>query len=109
MKLKLILRRIYDIADDVLAYILTVSGILLSNALPALKAGEDMAVSLNPWRIAVAAAVAIILVSRQEALDIDEDGTRDKSRAGRRRRFWQRMGNALAQGMMWAQVSNLAI
>ena len=102
-------RRIVDVADDVLAYVLTVGGILLSNVLPALKAGDDFAVSLNPWRIAVAGAVAIILVSRQETLEADDDGTRDRSRAGRRKRFWARMGNALAQGMMWAQVSNLAV
>jgi hypothetical protein len=102
-------RRFMDVADDVLAYVLTVAGIILSNTLPALKAGGDIAVSLNPWRLAVAAAVALILVGKQEALDVDEAGSKDRSREGRRKRFWSRMGNALAQGMMWAQVSNLAV
>jgi len=95
-----------DLADDFLAYILTIVGILLSNYLPMLRTTGTIDVSIDLWRIGISAMVALIIIGRQEA--IATDGDTAKARAGRRRNFAPRMANALAQGIAWNTIVQLA-
>lgn len=97
--------RALDVADDLAAYVLTIVGILISNYLPLLKETGAIDVRLDVWRVGIAAIVALLVVTRQEALDpADKEG----SRKGRRRNFSLRMANALSHGIAWDQIMQLA-
>jgi hypothetical protein len=91
-----------DWADDVLAYVLTVTGILLSNGLSMLKTNDAIVLDMSPMRLILSAIVALMVVTRQEAIPNDP-----KAREGRKHNFGVRMGNAIAQGFMWSQLMNL--
>ena len=102
------LSRFIDVADDMLAYVLTIIGILLSNYLPMLKSTGRIDVAVDPWRIGISAVVAILIVGRQEKMTPDETGNTEKARAGRRKNFGPRMVNALSQGIAWNQIVQLS-
>lgn len=95
-----------DLADDVLAYILTLAGILLSNGLSMLKTNDAIVLDMSPMRLVLAAIVALMVVTRQEAIP-NEPTSKAQAREGRRKNFGIRMGNAIAQGFMWSQLMNL--
>ena len=97
-----------DLFDDVLAYILTIAGIMISNYLPMLKTNSVIHVELDIWRLVISAIVAIMIIGKQEVLTKDELGTTEKARAGRRKKFGSRMFNAVGQGMMWSQIVGMA-
>ena len=107
-KLKTFFKWLGDILDDILAYVLTVVGILASAYLPLLKSGEAINVDLGIWKLALSAIVALMIVGTGEQLDDNDIIDKAKSKAGRKKRFWQRMSNALAQGVMWSQIMNMA-
>lgn len=94
-------------ADDVLAYVLTLAGILLSNGLAMLKTNDVIVLDMSPMRLVLASIVALMVVTRQEAIPNDPSGNTSKAREGRRKNFGIRMGNAIAQGFMWSQLMNL--
>lgn len=96
-----------DWADDVLAYVLTLAGILLSNGLSMLKTNDAIVLDMSPMRLVLAAIVALMVVTRQEAIPNEPSGNTAKAREGRRKHFGVRMGNAIAQGFMWSQLMNL--
>jgi hypothetical protein len=96
--MKKFLKWIANIADDVLAYVLTVAGILFSNVLPYLNSNESFAVHISAWRISGALLVALLITLWQETLKPDEDGSKVLSRQGRKKKFIQRMFNALLFG-----------
>lgn len=105
--MKKVFRWIADVTDDVLAYVLTVVGILFSNAVPMLKNNEPIALDFGLLRIIVACLVAILFVNDQENLGKVDGETKAAAKAGRRKNFRKRMANALAQGVMWAQIMNM--
>lgn len=107
-KLRKLFTWLADILDDVLAYILTVVGILASTYLPLLKTGEVINVELGIWKVVLSAIVALMIVGKDEHLETDDAGDKSRSKAGRKKRFWTRMSNALAQGVMWSQIMNMA-
>jgi hypothetical protein len=96
-----------DILDDILAYILTVIGILFSNVIPMLKTNEPLRIDIGAMRIIAACIVAFLFIKDQEKLAIDETGSKVNAKAGRKKNFRARMTNALAQGFMWSQVMNM--
>lgn len=96
-----------DWADDVLAYVLTVAGILLSNGISMLKTNDAITLDMSPMRLVLAAIVALMVVTRQEIVVSDPQGNTQKAKEGRRKNFAVRMGNAIAQGFMWSQLMNL--
>jgi hypothetical protein len=98
----------FDLVDDVLAYFLTIVGILLSSYLPMLKTTGTIDVSLDFWRIGISAVVALIIVGKNESVSPDENGNTEKARAGRRKNFLPRMANALAQGIAWNTIMQMA-
>jgi hypothetical protein len=104
-KLSRFLHKLADVLDDVLAYILTVAGIIASNYLPIFQRNEPLDIQVGWYKLALAALIAFVIVGRGEHLDADEDGTKTRSRIGRRKRFWSRMANAVSQGFMWAQLT----
>jgi hypothetical protein len=97
-----------DIVDDFLAYILTIIGIMLSNYLPLLKTTGTINIQADWWRIGISAMVALLIIGKQEALAIDENGSTDKAKEGRKKKFSIRMFNALSNGMAWAQLIDMA-
>jgi hypothetical protein len=107
-KLKKFWYKVFDVLDDILAYILTIIGILCSNYLPLLKSNGIIDISIDWWRIGLAAVVALMIIGKQETLEIDENGTTEKSKQGRRKRFALRMINSLSQGVLWNQIIQLA-
>jgi hypothetical protein len=107
-KIKQFWNKFFDLLDDILAYILTIIGILCSNYLPLLKSNEEININIGIWKIVLASIVALMIIGRQENLDIDENGSKIKAKEGRKKRFFSRMMNALAQGIMWNQLMQLA-
>ena len=107
-KLKKVWGTFVDWVDDFLAYILTIIGIVISAYIPLLKSTNTINITIDWWRIGIAAVVALVIIGKQESLDTDENGSKDKSKAGRRKRFSSRMTNAVAQGIMWDTLINLA-
>lgn len=103
--MKRIWPRVFDVLDDFLAYALTIVGILASNYLPLLKTTGRIDVSLDMWRVGIAAIVALLIVTKQEALD---PADREGAKAGRKKNFGLRMANALSQGIAWNQLIQLA-
>lgn len=99
---------IVDIADDVLAYVLTVLGILFSNILPLMQSNEPFNLDIGIWRIIGAMVISILLVSKHEQLPIDNE-TAAKAREGRRKNFGYRMSYALSQGFMWSMLVNAGV
>jgi hypothetical protein len=106
-KIKKFWVKLFDILDDVLAYILTIIGILCSNYLPLLRTNQKIDITIDWWRVALAAIVALMIIGKEESLDVDENGDTKKAREGRKKRFLMRMVNALAQGTMLAQIIQL--
>jgi hypothetical protein len=107
-KLKKSWDKFVDVIDDFLAYFLTIAGIMISNYIPLLKTTGTIHIETDWWRIGISAMVALIIIGRQESLTIDEDGTTNKSKAGRKKKFTIRMFNALSNGMAWAQLIDMA-
>ena len=89
-------KKIVDVADDVLAYILTVVGILASNYIPMLQTGEHISIDIGIGRVVIAALVALLLVGWQE--------TRGDNKDGKKANFKLRMINAAAHGLAWPTV-----
>jgi hypothetical protein len=100
--------KLFDIVDDILAYILTIIGIVLSAYLPLLKNTSPIDIKLDWWRLGIAAFVALLIVGKQEELDVDETGSKNKSKEGRKKHFIVRMANALSQGVAWNTIIQLA-
>lgn len=97
-----------EIIDDILAYVLTVVGILFSNAIPLLKTNEPLTIDIGYMRIVAACIVALLFVTNQEKLIADpETGSKVIAKQGRKKNFKARMINALSQGFMWSQVMNM--
>lgn len=105
--MKKIFKNLFNILDDVLAYLLTLLGILLSNGITMMKNNEEIKLDFSLFKILISAAVAFIMVVKQEIVIPDEQGNTIKAKEGRRKRFLYRMSNALAQGFMWTQLSSL--
>lgn len=107
-KIKKIWAKVFEILDDILAYIMTILGILLSAYMPLLKSLDPINIKADWWRLIMASLVAILIVSKQESLEVDIDGSIEKSKEGRKKHFFTRMANALSQGVMWDQIIQLA-
>ncbi len=88
-----------QLVESVLAYVLTVVGILLSAYVPMLKSSGHIDVRLNWWRVVIAALVAVLVVAAQES---------DERRGSKRHKTWNKMANALAHGVAWAQIMSMA-
>lgn len=107
-KIKAFWNKAFDIIDDILAYILTIIGIIISNYIPLLKTSGTIHIEADWWRLAISAIVALMIIGKQETLMLDENGSTDKAKAGRKKKFSLRMFNALSQGMAWAQLIDMA-
>jgi hypothetical protein len=106
-KLKSFWIKLFDILDDVLAYALTIIGILSSTYIPLLKTNKSIDISIDWGRLVIAAVVALLIIGKQETIVPDKEGNTIKAREGRKNRFLLRMINALGQGVLWSQITNL--
>ena len=104
-KLKNLWYKVFDVLDDILAYLITIAGILLSTYIPMLKSGEPIDINIDYGRLIVSAIVALLIIAKQEKITGEDTA---KARAGRRKNFASRMPNALGQGVLWVQVAGLA-
>ena len=107
-KIKASWNKFVDVVDDFLAYILTIVGIIVSNYIPLLKTSGTIHIEADWWRLGISAIVALMSIGKQEVLVADNDGSTDKAKAGRKKKFSLRMFNALSQGMAWAQLIDMA-
>jgi hypothetical protein len=107
-KIKKALDKFVDVVDDFLAYFLTIVGIMISNYIPLLKTTGTIHIESDWWRIGISVVVALMIIGRQETLTADENGSTDKAKAGRKKKFSLRMFNALSQGMAWQQLIDMA-
>jgi hypothetical protein len=94
--MKKIWKWIVDVSDDVLAYLLTVVGILASNYIPMLQTGEHINIELSIGRVIIAGLVALLLVGWQE--------NKGDDKVGKKANFKLRMINAVAHGLAWPTV-----
>ena len=79
-KIKNFFRAVGDVLDDVLAYVLTVIGILFSNVVPLLKSNEPLSIDIGAMRIVAACIVAILFVSNQESVHEADGETKAKAK-----------------------------
>jgi hypothetical protein len=107
-KFKKFINKFIDAVDNFLAYILTIIGIVVSNYIPLLKTSGIINIEADWWRLGISAIVALMIIGRQETLVADNDGSTDKAKAGRKKKFSLRMFNALSQGMAWQQLIDIA-
>jgi len=107
-KLKAFWKKVVDVLDDFLAYVLTIIGILLSNYIPLLRETNIITIQMDWFRIGISAIVALMIIGKQEALESDETGNKTKAREGRKKRFGVRMFNALSQGIAWATIMEMS-
>jgi hypothetical protein len=106
-KIKQFWNKVFDFLDDVLAYLLTIIGILSSTYLPLLKVQGDINIKVDLGRVAIAAVAALLVIGKQEQIVPDKEGDSVKAREGRKRKFLLRMINSLGQGVLWSTISNL--
>lgn len=93
-----------NIADDVLAYILTMVGILYKNT-EGIFNGEEAFTNLAiTGKLVSSLVIALLITLWQENLAKDDEGLKVKSREGRRKKFIQRMLNALLFGLGSTQI-----
>jgi len=107
-RLKKFWQRTIDILDDFLAYLLTIVGILISNYIPLLKTTNMINIQMDWFRVGISAIIALMIIAKQETLELDETGSKEKSKVGRKKRFLIRMFNALSQGIAWSTMINMA-
>ena len=103
-KFKKLMSKIVDALDCFCAYILTLCGVMASQYMPAFRSGEAIDIRLDWQRLVLAGIVALLIIGQQEKLSGDD---KTVARYGRRKRFGARMINALAQGIMWAEVAKI--
>jgi len=107
-KLKKFWQKTIDVLDDFLAYLLTIIGILISNYIPLLKTTNIINIQMDWFRVGISAIIALMIIAKQETLELDETGNKEKSKLGRKKRFSIRMFNALSQGIAWSTMINMA-
>lgn len=91
-------KTIFSFADDVLAYILTLACTLFASIVPLLNSGEKLIVDLSLFRLIGAGLVALLLTLWQEYNKPDEDGSKVKSKEGKKKHFLKRMIYAMIFG-----------
>jgi amino acid transporter len=100
---------IINISDDVLAYILSVSGVFFSSSYSSWKAKEEITLDFSFSVIALSLFIALLVTFWLEALKKDENGSKEKSREGRRKKFFFRMASAMLYGIAAPQIIDKAI
>lgn len=91
--MKTFLKKLWDVADDVLAYILTVVGILAANYIPMLESGQTITIDVGIGRVVVAGLVALLVVGYSETKGDNKDGKKSN---------WKlRYMNAIMHGLGW--------
>lgn len=94
---------ILDFFDSFLAYIMTIIGILFSAYLPLFATGTLDTLKIKIPNLVVSAVVALVVIGKREYVP----GDNELARAGKRKNFLKRMGDAVAYGMMWSQIINI--
>ena len=95
---------LYEIADDVLAYVLTVLGIVFSEVLPQMKDLANFHYNASFWKLSGTLVIALLINLWQETLEQDDSGSKMLSRDARKKRFSKRMFNSLLYGFCSAQI-----
>jgi hypothetical protein len=90
--------------DSFLAYIMTIVGVVFSAYLLPFESGNLGDVKISISSLAVSAVIALMVVGSQEYVPSDNE----VARAGKRKNVFRRMGNAVANGMMWSQLITVA-
>lgn len=96
--MKKLWKTIFGFADDVLAYILTLVCTLFASIVPLLNSGEKLVIDLSLFRLIGAGLVALLLTLWQEYNVPDEDGSKVKSKEGKKKHFLKRMIYAMIFG-----------
>ena len=105
--LKRIWKTILNWLDDWFIYAVTLISVMFSSQFDALKAGEPITLNISSGVFILSALAALGITAYSESLKKDESGTVDKSREGRKRHFWSRVGKGIAFGIMWPQILEL--
>lgn len=104
--MKKVWKKVFDFADDVLAYILTLICIMFSNVVPMIGGTEPIIVDVSVARIIGSSLVALLLTLWQEYNRPDSSGDKVKSKEGKKKRFLQRMINAMIFGLGASEIMN---
>ena len=97
-KIKKFWKAVYNLLDDVLAFILTLACTMFASIVPLLNSGEKLVVDLSWPRLIGSALVAFLLTLWQEYNKPDEEGSTIKSKEGKRKHFLKRMIYAMIFG-----------
>ena len=93
------LNRFIDLVDSFFAYVMTVLGVVISNYIPELGKNSVINVKLDTVRLLLSAVVALMIVGQQETKG---------DPIGKRKNFIPRMANALAHGIAWNSLIQIA-
>ncbi len=91
-------KSIFNVLDDVLAYVLTLLCVIFSNVVSALQTKEVLFVDISLVRIIGSALVELLLTLWQEYNKPDETGSKEKSKEGKKKHFLKRMIYAMLFG-----------
>lgn len=101
-------KKIISWLDDWFIYAVTLVSVMFSSQLDSLKTNGTVDLSvLSAGVFILSALIALGITAYSESLKKDENGNVDKSRAGRKRHFWKRVGTGIAFGIMWPQILEL--
>lgn len=91
-------KSVFNILDDVLAYVLTLLCVIFASIIPLLGTNQTLKVDTGIVRIVGSALVALLLTLWQEYNKPDDEGSRAKSKEGKKKHFIKRMIYAMLFG-----------
>jgi hypothetical protein len=107
--IKKIWKWIVDISDDFLAYIITMSTILMTGDVNFVKEGSIFAMSKENAQMLSAGIAAFMILKWQESLDETSEEVKMKSKEGRKKHFNKRMVNAFTYGLAAPRIIEMVL
>lgn len=93
-----------EIWDDILVYLVTLLGVLVSQYLPVFKTGQAFDISTKVGPLIIGAVIALSFVLKDE--EIPQGADKTAARHGKRVNLRRRLSAGLSQGMMWATLTS---
>jgi len=109
MTIKRFWKWIVNVADDFLAYVITLGMILLTGEVNFVKEGSVIVMSKENAQMLSAGIAAFIILKWQESLDETSEEMKVKSKEGRKKHFNKRMVNAFMYGLAAPRIIEMVL
>lgn len=88
--------------DDILVYLVTLGGVLLTQFLPAFKSGQVVNLGLHLGNVVIAGFIALMFVLQDE--NSNAGVSPEVARSGKKKNLRRRLSHGIAQGISWATI-----